>query len=461
MGINKIVNLIQQGSLQEAFKEIEDQLTGSFNLSESVSRQDYIALKKLRRSVKSFLSKSKKSKRGKGQIPVIRVIGRLIPPSINYPWLIGQESQLSASSPFNVQEDPIIKKREAALIQIANTQHQPFKEDLAALAYAIDEEDIPILFFGEVGAGKTFLAKEIHKISKRKNLKFVTVNCAGINETNIFANLFGAEKGSFTGSIGELKGMIREAEGGTLFIDEIDKAPKEIRYHLMTFIDTKEFYPLGRSTPRKANVRLIVGTNRDLKLLVQKGEFEEDLFSRIIGRMVYVPPLRQRSEDIPLFINTIINEYNGKNKIPVAIEKEALAYLINYSWPQNVRQLNYYLLLRFGDCKRVGTNVLTLDLIKQKPPETIAVNSSNDFSGFEEMMKIYLQKWETENGKYLSDFVEPVVAKIYLEDYGPHLNQSKKYEEASKILGMSGERRADSTLYKQYLKYEEIKKKFS
>ena len=454
--IKKIEEIIKNGYLNEAIIEIDKELTKSFNLSDAKSRKKYIELKQLKKSLQSFLKSKKKGKRGKGQA-LISILGS----TQNYAWLTNSKTSTIKISRKTISVDPLIKKREDELFAMAKTNDKSYKEDLAALAYAIDEENTPILFCGEIGVGKSFLAEKIHTISKRKSKKFVSVNCAGLNETNLYPNLFGAEKGSFTGSFKELKGMIREADGGTLFIDEIDKATKEIRYHLMTFIDTKKFYPLGSEKFKVADVRLLIGTNKDLKQLVAKGEFEPDLYSRVSGRIINIPALRERKEDIPFLIDTVINEHNAKSNNPIKLDIEAFEYLVNYSWPQNARQLIYYLLQSFGDCHRSGADTLSLEMINKKPPELMSVYASNDFIGFESTIKNYLDSWEENSGKYLSDFVEPVVAKIYLEDYNPQMNQSKKYEDAMKILGISGDRRTDSTLYKKYLKYKEIKKKYS
>lgn len=455
--MEKIKKFIKDGYLNEALIEIDVELSRSFNLSDEKSRSEYIGLKNLKKTLQGFLKSKRKGKKGKGG----QTLSSILSTSQNYAWL--STSKISPTSLADNSDfiDPIIKKRENELFAIAKTNDKAYKEDLAALAYAIDEENTPILFYGEIGVGKSFLAEKIHSISKRKNSKFVTVNCAGLNETNLYPNLFGAEKGSYTGSVKELKGMIREADGGTLFIDEIDKAPKEIRYHLMTFIDTKKYYPLGSEKFKIADVRILVGTNKDLKLLASKGEFEADLYSRVAGRIIHIPPIRERKEDIPLLIDTVINEYNNKNKNQVSLDMEAFEYLLNYSWPQNARQLIYYLLQRFSDCSRNNLRILTLEMIEKNSPDEMSVGAQKDFAGFESTIKNFLETWEANSGKYLSDFLEPVVAKIYMEDYNPHMNQSKKYEEAMKILGISGDRRTDSTLHKQYLKYEEIKKKFS
>jgi len=455
--MEKIKKFIKDGYLNEALNEIDIELGKSFNLSDEKSRSEYIGLKRLKKQLDAFRKSKKKGKKGKGG----QTLSILSSSQKEYPWL-----STSKKSPADLADnaefiDPIIKKRENELFAIAKTNDKAYKEDLAALAYAIDEENTPILFYGEIGVGKSFLAEKIHSISKRKNSKFVTVNCAGLTETNLYPNLFGAEKGSYTGSVKELKGMIREADGGTLFIDEIDKAPKEIRYHLMTFIDTKKYYPLGSEKFKIADVRILVGTNKDLKFLASKGEFEPDLYSRVAGRIIHIPPVRDRIEDIPLLIDTVINEYNSKNKNQVNLDMEAFEYLLNYSWPQNARQLIYYLLQRFSDCSRNNLRTLTLEMIEKNSPDQMSVGSPKDFAGFESTIKNFLETWETNSGKYLSDFLEPVVAKIYMEDYNPHMNQSKKYEESTNILGISGKRRKDSTLHKQYLKYEEIKKKFS
>jgi DNA-binding NtrC family response regulator len=454
--MKKIKKLIENGYLNEAEVELDKELSKSFNFSESKSRSEYIVLRKMKNLLERILDSKKKEKKGKGE-----ALSNIIMPIQNFDWLTNlKESAIKIADKTNLVA-PHIKKRENELFAIAKTNDNSYKEDLAALAYAIDEENTPILFCGEIGVGKSFLAEKIHTISKRKTNKFVTVNCAGMNETNLYPNLFGAEKGSFTGSFKELKGMIKEADGGTLFIDEIDKAPRDIRYHLMTFIDTKKFYPLGSEKFYTADIRILVGTNKDLKQLVAKGEFEPDLYSRISGRIINIPALRERKKDIPLLIDTVIKEYKAKNKNPIKVEMEAFEYLVNYFWPQNARQLIYYLLQSFGDCHRSGVDTLTLEMINNKPPESTSVYTSSDFIGFESTIKNYLDNWETNSGKYLNDFVEPVVAKIYLEDYNPQMNKSTKYEDASNIIGISGDRRASSTLHQRYLKYKEIKKKYS
>ncbi len=197
-----------------------------------------------------------------------------------------------------------------------------------------------ILLQGESGTGKEVIARYIHTTSYRGSSPFVPINCGAIPENLIESELFGYEKGAFTDAKKRTKGKLEIADGGTLFLDEIDELPPKAQVALLRFLQEKEITPLGSTRRISLNVRIIAATNKDLKELVKKGGFRDDLFYRINVMPIYIPPLRERREDIlPLaewYVNKFSHEYNKKVK---RISQEAKELLSNHSWPGNIREL--------------------------------------------------------------------------------------------------------------------------
>jgi len=199
--------------------------------------------------------------------------------------------------------------------------------------------EVNVLVEGESGTGKELVAQLIHSWSKRRGRPFVAVDCAAIPVNLGEAELFGAERGAYTGAVRRIEGKVAQAEGGTLFLDEIGEISWELQAKLLRFLETKEYSPLGGKA-KKGDVRIIAATNRELDQEVERGKFRLDLFYRIGQMMVSVPPLRERKEDIlPLarhFINTLSREFNVP---PSTLSKEAEKVLLTYGYPGNVREL--------------------------------------------------------------------------------------------------------------------------
>jgi two-component system response regulator HydG len=194
-----------------------------------------------------------------------------------------------------------------------------------------------VLILGESGTGKELLARFIHERSGRS--KFVGVNLSALPETIVESELFGHEKGSFTGAVTRREGRIAEAEGGTLFLDEIGELSPAVQVKLLRVLQEGEYQPVGGQTKR-ADFRLIAATNRDLRAAVEGGEFREDLYYRLNVIAITSPPLRARREDIPLLAEHFVQTYCAKNrKPPLAIDQDALQQLVAYEWPGNVREL--------------------------------------------------------------------------------------------------------------------------
>jgi two-component system response regulator HydG len=197
-----------------------------------------------------------------------------------------------------------------------------------------------VLITGESGTGKELVAHAIHGNSPRRGNHFVPLNCAALSETILESELFGHEKGAFTGAMYTRKGRFEYAHGGTLFLDEIGDMPAAIQIKLLRVIEYGEVFRVGANEPLKVDVRLIAATNKDLPALVRDGKFREDLFFRLNVVTVEIPPLRDRLEDLPLLAQTFLDEFSAHHgKKPPEITPAAMEFLYDYSWPGNVREL--------------------------------------------------------------------------------------------------------------------------
>ena len=197
-----------------------------------------------------------------------------------------------------------------------------------------------VLLLGETGTGKGVVARAIHSSSSRKNRPMITVNCTTLPATLVESELFGRERGAFTGSDARQIGRFELADGGTIFLDEIGEMPMELQSKLLRVIQDGEFERLGSPRTIKVNVRIIASTNRNLEEEIRKGRFREDLFYRLNVFPITLPPLRQRTEDIPLLVTHFVTKFNHKiGKRIETISKETLSALQEYHWPGNVREL--------------------------------------------------------------------------------------------------------------------------
>jgi PAS domain S-box-containing protein len=204
----------------------------------------------------------------------------------------------------------------------------------------VADSDSTVLINGETGTGKELIARAIHRRSRRASGAFVTVNCAAIPRDLIASELFGHERGAFTGAFQRRPGRFELADGGSLFLDEVGELPLEMQIALLRVLQEREFDRLGGRHPVRVDVRVIAATNRNLNLAIAEGRFREDLFYRLNVVPIDLPPLRQRPEDIPLLVQYLIDRYARKaGKSIVRVNRQALHHLLSYSWPGNVREL--------------------------------------------------------------------------------------------------------------------------
>jgi transcriptional regulator with PAS, ATPase and Fis domain len=208
------------------------------------------------------------------------------------------------------------------------------------IAVQVAPTDLSVLITGESGVGKEAIPQIIHQFSAKKHGTYIAVNCGAIPEGTIDSELFGHEKGSFTGAYESRKGYFEVANNGTIFLDEVAELPLSTQVRLLRVLETGEFIRVGSSKVIKSVVRVIAATNIDVQTAIQHGKFREDLFYRLSSVPIEIPPLRQRKEDIPLLFRKFAVDFADRNRMPaISITEDALNMMVNYRWPGNIRQL--------------------------------------------------------------------------------------------------------------------------
>lgn len=220
----------------------------------------------------------------------------------------------------------------------------PVIQQIRATIQQVAPTNIPVLILGESGSGKELVARAIHEHSPRKNRPLIVVNCGAIPQGILESELFGHQRGAFTGAVDSRKGYFELADGGTLFLDEIGEMPLETQVKVLRVLEDKEFLRVGGSTPQKVDVRIVAATNRDLASAVKNGEFRLDLYYRINAVKIVVPPLRERKEDIPILVKQFAKEFCIENHIDFkGITPDGIKAMQEYSWPGNVRELKNFI----------------------------------------------------------------------------------------------------------------------
>jgi DNA-binding NtrC family response regulator len=273
--------------------------------------------------------------------------------------------------------------------------------------------DIPVLIQGESGVGKELVAMALHAASHRADRPFVPINCGAISETTLASELFGHEKGSFTGAHAQKIGLVEVADSGTLFLDEIGEMTPQLQTKLLRVLETGQFFRVGGVREARVDVRFISATNRDIAKEVEKGAFREDLYFRIGAITLQIPPLRDRKEDIPLLVAHIVRNNPGfRHK---RFSKEALRVLSAYHWPGNVREL-----------QNVVQRTLLLSRGDAIEPYDLPLDMSSD---------------QRQSGRRLEEVEKEHIIKVLRENAGQR-------GKAAEILGID-----PKTLYRKLLSY--------
>jgi len=265
----------------------------------------------------------------------------------------------------------------------------PVIQQVLRMAQKIARTDSTVLITGETGVGKELIARAIHSASQRKSHPFVKVNCAAIPDTLLESELFGHEKGAFTGAVTNKPGRFEIAHQGTLFLDEIGEIPLHLQTKLLGVLQDKSFERLGGVKTMKVDVRIITATNQDLSSAVQSGTFRSDLFYRLNVVPIHVPPLRERKDDLIPLVNYLLDKFASKyGKKIGAISPEVMATFTNYDWPGNIRELENVMERMVVMSE---TDSLSLD---QVPPEIRGVVSTTEASTLKEKIETLSQVTE-------------------------------------------------------------------
>lgn len=319
------------------------------------------------------------------------------------------------------------------------------------VAYKVSATDLSVLITGESGTGKEIFPQIIHQFSTRKHGQYIAVNCGAIPEGTIDSELFGHEKGSFTGAHESRKGYFEVANKGTIFLDEVAELPLSTQVRLLRVLETGEFFKVGSSTVQKTNVRVIAATNVDLSKAINENRFREDLFYRLSTVPVFIPPLRERRDDIFLLFRKFSVDFAEKYRMPaISLDDEARAVLINYEWPGNIRQLkNITEQLSIIEKSRfVTADILRKylpDYLGQKLPAVIG-DSAHDKSFASEREILYKILFDMKND--MTDLKKLVFEII---DKFPHdINLAESSTKVLKNLYKSGEQAVTESAQKFY-----------
>lgn len=272
-------------------------------------------------------------------------------------------------------------------------------------AVQVAPTDISVLVIGESGVGKEFIPKIIHNQSARKHNNYIAVNCGAIPEGTIDSELFGHEKGAFTGATQTRKGYFEVADGGTIFLDEVGELPLATQVRLLRILESGEFMKVGSSELQKTNVRVVAATNVKLKEAVEKGKFREDLYYRLNTVQIDIPALRERKEDINLLFRKFASDFANKYRMPhIELSPEAQNYIANYPWPGNVRQLrNFAEQVSVIEKERVISSEKIIELLPNNSNMLTVTNKSKDGSSSDFMERELLFKVLLDMKKDLND----------------------------------------------------------
>lgn len=308
------------------------------------------------------------------------------------------------------------------------------------ICFQVAPTDISVLITGESGTGKEAMPKVIHHLSSRKHGAYIAVNCGAIPEGTIDSELFGHEKGSFTGAHDQRKGYFEVADNGTIFLDEVAELPLTTQVRLLRVLETGEFIRVGSSQPIKTNVRIIAATNENMPLAIQNGKFREDLFYRLSTVPINLPPLRKRKDDIHLLFRKFASDFAEKYRMPsIRLTDDAAVALMNYNWPGNIRQLkNVTEQISVVENTRTISEEILQSYLPDYSTQTLpalAGNKEADFSEREllykvlfdmkrdlaEVKKLVIEILQNGGGDLSSEDRSEIIAKLY-QDVAPTLN---------------------------------------
>jgi DNA-binding NtrC family response regulator len=295
---------------------------------------------------------------------------------------------------------------------------QQLKAQIAQVAPA----SAPVLIQGETGSGKEVVARLLHDLSRRANGPFIAINCGAVSRELLESELFGHEKGSFTGATAAKIGLIAAAEGGTLFLDEIGEMPGPMQVSLLRFLDRGEYRPVGSTRALHADVRIVGATNQDIQELILQGRFRDDLLYRINTVTLRVPPLRERKEDLPRLIDHILQTLRVPGATKRKVSSEGMQQLLAHSWPGNIRELRN--VVERIVLMSTGTEPISREEVVQVLPKGQGSLQSGDLTqlSLDEIERLHISRVLDASGGNKTQ-----AAKTLAIDYKTLLNKLKKY----------------------------------
>ncbi|MFC2175682.1 sigma-54 interaction domain-containing protein [Bacteroidota bacterium] len=292
--------------------------------------------------------------------------------------------------------------------------HSPLLNHAIDTAMQVAPTDISVLVTGESGTGKEVLPQIIHQLGSRKHGSYIAVNCGAIPEGTIDSELFGHEKGSFTGAHEARKGYFEVADGGTIFLDEVAELPMSTQVRLLRVLETGEFIKVGSSKSLKTNVRIVAATNVNIPEAINKSKFREDLYYRLNTVPIHLPSLRERQEDVPLLFRKFAGDFAEKYRMPgVRLTDEARVMIMNYRWPGNIRQL-----------RNVTEQISIIE--KQREIDADILRTYLPDQGKTNLPAIRTASNHTSNGEAQTDFSERELMYKVLFDMKRDINDLKK-----------------------------------
>ncbi|MBF0557219.1 MAG: sigma-54-dependent Fis family transcriptional regulator [Nitrospirae bacterium] len=297
----------------------------------------------------------------------------------------------------------------------------------------LSQAEVPVLITGETGTGKELIAESIAQLSSRFGKPFVVVNCAAVPEALLESELFGFEKGAFTGALSGKAGMLKIADEGTVFFDEIAELPLPLQGKLLRFLQTQTFYPIGSTSEVQVNVRVISATNRDLAAMVREGSFREDLLHRLRVAKIHTPPLRERREDILPLVNFFADRYSNTGPRPIrGITGAFLKKMLAYDWPGNIRELENTIRSAIALSK---TYYITTQEIKELGDSRQASHKKGAAESLGSVILPMLKQAIEQKDKNIYEKIHREVDKPILDYVLSHTRENQS--EAARILGIN------------------------
>ena len=311
--------------------------------------------------------------------------------------------------------------------------HSPIIMDVCKKLARLSQVDAPVLITGETGTGKELIAESIAQLSSRFGKPFVVVNCAAVPENLLESELFGFEKGSFTGAVASKEGMLKIADEGCVFFDEVGELPLPLQAKLLRFLQTQAFYPLGSTRDLQVNVRVLSATNRNLASMVKQGTFREDLYHRLSVTTIHIPPLRERRKDILPLVQFFLNRY--RHTAPQQIKgftRQFLKRLVSHDWPGNIRELENTIRSALALTK---TPYLTSHELRELGSHAVAAESADAAESLAPLVISSVKHALENNERNIYDKVHQEIDRALFSYVLTHARENQS--EAARLLGIS------------------------